>query len=105
MITRPVRSGQQAYARGGDLIVLGLTSAGAEVIADGNIHVYGPLRGRALAGACGDDGARIFCRSLEADLVSIAGNWQVRDDMPDNLIGKPAQISLKDERLIIEPLP
>ena len=56
-------------------------------------------------GACGDAGARIFCRSLEADLVSIAGNWQVRDDMPDGLIGKPAQISLKDEKLIIEPLP
>lgn len=105
LITRPVRSGQQEYARGGDLIVLGLTSAGAEVIADGNIHVYGPLRGRALAGACGDDGARIFCRSLEADLVSIAGNWQVRDDMPDGLIGKPVQISLREERLIIEPLP
>jgi len=105
MINRPVRSGQQAYARGGDLIVLGLTSAGAEVIADGNIHVYGALRGRAIAGACGDAGARIFCRSLEADLVSIAGNWQVRDDMPDGLIGKPAQISLQDEKLIIEPLP
>ena len=105
VINRPVRSGQQAYARGGDLIVLGLTSAGAELIADGNIHVYGALRGRALAGACGDAGARIFCRSLEADLVSIAGNWQVRDDMPDGLIGKPAQISLKDEKLIIEPLP
>ena len=105
VINRPVRSGQQAYARGGDLIVLGLTSAGAELIADGNIHVYGALRGRALAGASGDAGARIFCRSLEADLVSIAGNWQVRDDMPDGLIGKPAQISLKDEKLIIEPLP
>ncbi len=105
LISRPVRSGQQAYARGGDLIVLGLTSSGAELIADGNIHVYGALRGRALAGACGDSGARIFCRSLEADLVSIAGNWQVRDDMPDGLIGKPAQISLRDERLIIEPLP
>jgi septum site-determining protein MinC len=105
VITRPVRSGQQAYARGGDLIVLGLTSSGAELIADGNIHVYGALRGRALAGACGGAGARIFCRSLEADLVSIAGNWQVRDDMPDGLIGKPAQISLQDEKLIIEPLP
>ena len=105
VITRPVRTGQQAYARGGDLIVLGLTSAGAELIADGNIHVYGALRGRALAGACGDSDARIFCRSLEADLVSIAGNWQVRDDMPDGLIGKPAQISLRDEKLIIEPLP
>jgi len=105
VINRPVRSGQQAYARGGDLIVLGLTSAGAEVIADGNIHVYGALRGRAIAGASGDAGARIFCRSLEADLVSIAGNWQVRDDMPDGLVGKPAQISLKDEKLIIEPLP
>jgi septum site-determining protein MinC len=105
VITRPVRSGQQAYARGGDLIVLALTSSGAELIADGNIHVYGALRGRAIAGACGDAGARIFCRSLEADLVSIAGNWQVRDDMPDGLIGKPAQISLRDEKLIIEPLP
>jgi septum site-determining protein MinC len=105
VVTRPVRSGQQAYAASGDLIVLSLTSSGAELLADGHIHVYGALRGRALAGVCGDTGARIFCRSLEADLVSIAGYWQVRDDIPDALIGKPAQISLQEEKLIIEPLP
>ncbi len=105
VLTRPVRSGQQVYARGGDLVVLGPTSAGAELIADGNIHVYGPMRGRALAGAGGDVGARIFCRSLEADLVSIAGRWQVRDDMPAALIGTPVQIALRSERLVIEPLP
>lgn len=105
LVTRPVRSGQQAYARGGDLVILSLTSSGAELLADGHIHVYGALRGRALAGVCGDASARIFCRSLEADLVSIAGYWQVRDDMPEALIGKPAQISLQQERLLIEPLP
>lgn len=78
--------------------------SGAELLADGHIHVYGALRGRALAGVSGDREARIFCRSLEAELVSIAGYWRVRDDIPEALIGKPAQIFLDSDRIAIEPL-
>jgi septum site-determining protein MinC len=104
LITRPVRSGQQLYAHGGDLVVLAAISAGAELLADGHIHVYGALRGRALAGVGGNAGARIFCHSLEAELISIAGFWRVREDIPERLIGKPVQIYLEDERMTIEPL-
>ncbi len=104
VVNRPVRSGRQVYAQRGDLIVLAAISAGAELLADGHIHVYGALRGRAHAGVAGDAQARIFCRSLEAELVSIAGCWRVRDDMPDNLIGKPVQMYLDGEKLVIEPL-
>ncbi|MCW5700462.1 MAG: septum site-determining protein MinC, partial [Rhodospirillales bacterium] len=81
VISQPVRGGQQVYAQGGDLIVMSSISPGAELLADGHIHVYGALRGRALAGVSGDTCARIFCHSLDADLVSIAGIWQVREDM------------------------
>jgi septum site-determining protein MinC len=102
---QPVRSGRQIYAEGGDLVVLGPISPGAELLADGHIHVYGALRGRAHAGVGGNGQARIFCRSLEAELVSIAGFWRVRDDMPEDLIGKPAQLHLDGERLVIEPSP
>lgn len=105
VISQPIRSGRQVYAEGGDLIVLGAISPGAELLADGHIHVYGPLRGRAHAGVAGNRQARIFCRSLEAELVSIAGFWRVRDDMPEDLIGKPSQLRLDGERLVIEPLP
>ena len=104
LITQPVRSGRQIYAHGGDLVVMSSIGAGAELLADGHIHVYGALRGRALAGVSGDREARIFCRSLEAELVSIAGYWRVRDDIPDALIGKPAQIFLDSDRIAIEPL-
>lgn len=104
VITQPVRSGRQVYAHQGDLVVLSTASPGAELLADGHIHVYGPLRGRALAGVSGDTRARIFCRSLEAELVSVAGYWRVRDDIPEDLIGKPVQIFLEDERVMIEPL-
>src|SRR5690606_37795248 len=79
LITRPVRSGQQIYAEGADLIVMAQVSEGAEVLADGHIHIYGALRGRALAGVRGDDSARIFCQNLEAELVSVAGNFLLRD--------------------------
>jgi len=105
LISQPVRSGQQIYAAGGDLVVMASISPGAELLADGNIHVYGALRGRAIAGVSGDNGARIFCRSLEAEIVSIAGFWRVREDLPETLIGKPAQIFLDGERIAIEPLP
>lgn len=104
LITQPVRSGRQIYAHGGDLVVMSSIGAGAELLADGHIHVYGALRGRALAGVSGDREARIFCRSLEAELVSIAGYWRVRDDIPETLIGKPAQIFLDSDRIAIEPL-
>ena len=104
LLTHPVRSGRQIYAHGGDLVVMSSISPGAELLADGHIHIYGALRGRALAGVSGDATARIFCRSLEAELVSVAGYWRVREDIPEAIIGKPAQIFLDSERIVIEPL-
>lgn len=104
LVRRPVRSGQQVYARDTDLIIMGQVGAGAEVIADQNIHVYGPLRGRALCGVSGNTNTRIFCQSLEAELVSVAGNYRVLEEIPPDLRGKPAQIWLDKDRLNIEPL-
>lgn len=104
IITTPVRSGQQVYAAGGDLIVMSSVSAGAEILADGNIHVYGALRGRALAGVRGDSKARIFCQSLEAELISIAGSFKLDEDLRGELWKKPAQASLSDEALNITGL-
>ena len=101
LITTPVRSGTQIYARGTDLIVTASVSPGAELVADGNIHVYGPLRGRALAGASGDTDARIFCSRLEAELVSIAGNYLVSDQLPPEHRGLAVQIALVDDRLTV----
>ncbi|MGB4912850.1 MAG: septum site-determining protein MinC [Candidatus Dechloromonas phosphoritropha] len=110
-IDRPLRSGQQIYARGGDLVVLAAVNAGAEVIADGSIHIYAPLRGRALAGAGGAENARILCTRFEAELVSIAGLYRTFDTgVPVELAGKPVQVLLNTSpsestgRLIIEPL-
>ena len=102
LITQPVRSGTQIYARGTDLVVTAPVSAGAEIMADGNIHVYAALRGRALAGAGGDAEARIFCNRLEAELVSIAGHYLVSDQIPPEHRGLPVQIALVDDRLTIE---
>jgi septum site-determining protein MinC len=104
IITRPIRSGQQIYAEGADLIVLSQVSEGAEVLADGNIHVYGSLRGRALAGVKGDESARIFCQQLEAELVSIAGNFMLQDSLPKDLHKKSAQISLQGDKVIVNSL-
>lgn len=105
IIDRPVRAGQQIYARGGDLVVLAMVSAGAEVIADGNIHIYAPLRGRALAGARGNTAARIFVRSMEAELVSIAGVYRtIEQALPESIKGKPTQIYLENERLVMTAL-
>jgi septum site-determining protein MinC len=101
LITQPVRSGSQIYARAADLVVVAPVSPGAEIIADGNIHVYGPLRGRALAGAAGDVEARIFCSRFEAELVSIAGHYLVSEQMPPEQRGFPVQIALIDDRLTI----
>ncbi|MEL0638456.1 MULTISPECIES: septum site-determining protein MinC [Marinomonas] len=103
VITKPIRSGQQVYAEG-DLIILTQVSAGAEVLADGNIHVYGALRGRALAGVKGDVEARIFCKSMEAELVSIAGNFMLTDALQKIIWKEAAQVLLVDDSLEIIPL-
>ncbi|HXH54452.1 MAG TPA: septum site-determining protein MinC [Gammaproteobacteria bacterium] len=104
LITEPVRSGQQIYARGGDLIVLAPVSHGAELLADGHIHIYGPLRGRALAGVTGDETARIFCQYLEAELISIAGQYKISEDIEQSVWRMATYISLKEDRLHIRPL-
>ena len=95
VINKPLRSGQQIYARGRDLVVLAMVNAGAEIIADGHIHVYAPLRGKAMAGARGNTEARIFALSLEAELISIAGVYRTSENpLPANIQGKPAQVRL-----------
>ncbi len=104
VITQPVRSGQQVYAPGGDLIVLAPVSAGSELLADGHIHVYGPLRGRALAGVRGDTQARIFCQSLEAELVSVAGQYKVAEDLRRHHWKEAVQVSLEGDSLKIATL-
>lgn len=100
-ISQPVRSGQQIYAQNCDLVVLNTVSAGAEIIADGHIHVYGALRGRAIAGAQGDRSARIFCRDLEAELISIAGYYRAIEEMEESVRNQSVQIYLENERLTI----
>lgn len=102
LVTRPIRSGQRVYTSGGDLSIVGPVSTGAEIMADGNIHVYGPLRGRAMAGMNGDREARIFCQALEAELVSVAGRYRVSERIPEALKGAPVQVFLDHEVLRIE---
>lgn len=104
VIHQPVRSGQKVYAQGGDLIVLAPVNTGAEILADGHIHVYGTLRGRALAGVQGNESARIFCHDLQADLVAIAGFYIINDDLPADKRNTAVQIFLDQERLHIESL-
>ena len=104
LITTPVRSGQQVYAPDGDLIIINQVSPGAELIADGSIHVYGPLRGRALAGINGNQKARIFCHSLEAELVSVAGDYKVSEDIEKQAWKIAAQVYIKNDRLQISTL-
>ncbi|MDX1633521.1 MAG: septum site-determining protein MinC [Marinobacter sp.] len=104
IVTQPVRSGQQVYAPDGDLVVLAPVQAGAEVLAAGNIHVYGPLRGRALAGVHGLESARVFCQSLEAELVSIAGHYKISEDLQDQGWKSAVQIQLRDDLLVVTPL-
>ena len=99
-----VRSGQQLYAHHGDLTVLSTVGAGAEVISDGSIHIYGTLRGRALAGAQGNENARIFCREFHAELVAIAGRYKVLDDVPSQLRGKAVQVWLEHDQIMIAAL-
>ncbi|MBR8227803.1 septum site-determining protein MinC [Burkholderia vietnamiensis] len=104
VIDRPLRSGQQIYAKG-DLVVLAPVSHGAEIIAEGNIHIYAPLRGRALAGVHGNHDARIFCTCLEPELISIAGIYRTTENpLPADILGKAVQIRLEEEKLMIEPL-
>ncbi len=98
LINHPVRSGQRIYSRG-DLTIIGAVSAGAEVIADGNIHIYGALRGRAIAGAQGNEAARIFCHKLDAELISIAGNYKPNEDIDEQYRNKNVQISLEGEKI------
>ncbi|WP_409307742.1 septum site-determining protein MinC [Pectobacterium sp. B1J-3] len=106
VINTPIRSGQQIYARNCDLIVTSSVSAGAEVIADGNIHIYGMMRGRALAGVSGDVQSQIFCTHLAAELVSIAGRYWLSDQIPASYFGQAARINLNllDNVLNIKPL-
>ncbi len=102
VVTQPVRSGQQVVSKGSDLVVVSSVGHGAELLSDGNIHVYGPLRGRALAGISGDKKARIFCTQLDAELVSIAGFYRLRESIPP--MNGPCQIFIQDDRLQILPL-
>ncbi len=104
IVRQTVRSGQQIYAPGGDLVIIGSVSTGAEILADGNIHIYGILRGRALAGVRGDTSRAIFCHSLQAELCSIAGIYILSDDVAADKIGQNVQIYLEDEKLQIEAI-
>ncbi|MEA1065213.1 septum site-determining protein MinC [Erwinia sp. HR93] len=104
IIDTPVRSGQRVYAPNSDLVVTSHVSAGAELIADGNIHIYGGMRGRALAGASGDRDAQIFCTALTAELVSIAGVYWLSDRLPADFYGKAARLRLAGGALTVEPL-
>jgi septum site-determining protein MinC len=104
IVTTPVRSGQTVIAEAGDLIVIGSVSSGAELVAAGNIHVYGRLRGRAMAGAFGDETARIFCQSLDAELVAVAGIYRTSEALGPDLRRRSVQISLRDKQLCVEAL-
>src|SRR5688572_2273878 len=104
VVRTPVRSGQVIHAVGGDLVVIAPVSSGAELIADGNIHVYGPLRGRALAGARGNSDVSIFCLGLEAEFISIAGRYLMADEIAKVVRGKPMRAYLEGESLVVTPL-
>lgn len=104
LITEPVRSGQQIYAEGCDLIVMAQVSQGSELLADGNIHVYGPMRGRAIAGLNGDASARIFCQSLEAELISIDGCYKISEDIDKKFWKQRVQVYLANDVLCVEKL-
>ena len=109
VIDKPLRSGQQVYARGRDLVVMAMVNPGAEVIADGHIHIYAPLRGKAIAGARGNTEARIFAMSMDPELISIAGIYRTSDNpLPAQVLGKPAQVRLmpgpEGDKLVIDPL-
>ncbi len=105
VVDKPVRTGQRIHAEGADLVVLATVNAGAELIADGDIHIYATLRGRALAGARGSTSARIYVQGMEAELVAVAGYFQVFEEgIPEAVRGKPAQVYLQGGRVMVEPL-
>lgn len=104
VLQQHVRSGQRVYGKGGDLIVFGAVNPGAEVLADGNIHIYGPLRGRALAGVLGNAQARIFCQLFHAEFLSVAGLYRTSDSFAAELDGRPVQVFLEGERMVMEPM-
>jgi septum site-determining protein MinC len=103
-IEQNIRSGQQIYVKGADLIIKGTVGAGAEVIADGNIHIYGSLRGKAIAGAGGDSSKKIYCYNMQAELISIAGNYWLSESLQGEFWGKSACISLQDGQLVLAEL-
>jgi len=104
VVTEPVRSGRQVYAENRDLVIAAAVSPGAEVLADGSIHIYGPLRGRAVAGLKGDQSARIFCLSMEAEMVSIAGLYRVNEDLDPETVRRPVQVYLENGYLCFSPI-
>jgi septum site-determining protein MinC len=104
VVRQPVRGGQVVHAEGNDVVVLAPVNPGGQVVADGHVHVYAPLRGRAIAGAAGCPDARIFCQRLEAELLAINGVYLTADEIPAAAWGRPAQISLQDGRWVIAPL-
>lgn len=104
LIDSPVRSGQSVFFPEGDVTVIGAVASGAEIVAGGSIHVYGALRGRAIAGSTGNAGARIFCRKLEAELLAIDGLYKTADDIPEALLGRTVQARLDRDALLMTPL-
>jgi septum site-determining protein MinC len=104
VVESPVRSGQRVYAKGGDLVLLAPVSSGAEVVADGHVHAYAPIRGRVLAGVLGDQNACIFCKDLNAELISIAGRYKVNEDLEPKYTGRQVSVSLKGDALIFKKL-
>lgn len=104
LIEQNIRSGQQIYVKGADLIIKGTVGAGAEVIADGNIHIYGSLRGKAIAGASGDSSKKIYCYNMQPELISIAGNYWLSESLQGEFWGKSACISLQDGQLVLAEL-
>ena len=105
VVTEPVRAGQQIYARNGDLVVLAPVSPGAEILADGHVHIYSSLKGRAHAGVSGDEAARIFCHDMRAQLISIAGIYLVNEEIDERFLGQRVQIRCMNETIVMEPLP
>ena len=103
LVTQPVRAGNRIYAQGRDIICTATVNAGAEIIADGHVHVYGALRGRAFAGASGFDDARIFALNFDPELIAIAGLYRVRDDVNPDLIGQRLQVTLHGEEMRFAP--
>jgi septum site-determining protein MinC len=99
VVSQPVRSGQSLFFPEGDVTIVGSVASGAEVVAGGSIHIYGALRGRAMAGTMGNSAARIFCRKLEAELIAIDGFYKTAEDLEPGLRGKPVQIWLDGEAI------